>query len=166
MPTNAKSNGRPSRLVYGVAVVFLTLLISVVLIKHFAAEPDQSKQATAGPENTNNHLNHSGATNTAAATASSDGRAASAATEPPNPFKALPENAHPSSATTQPPAANGGAASLAAEQIDPFKAYLDNHKNPPATATPAPQNPPDAQNAEEPGRDPFKEFMERRQGGS
>jgi hypothetical protein len=160
MRPDTESDRRPARLVYGAVIILLTLLISVVFIKHFDGQ-DQSAVAANGKD-----LTHSGAQNgpaaapasTAAPAASASAAAASAAQEPPNPFKAFA--AHGRGAA---PAPASAPASAATEPVDPFKAFLESGQAaapaPPAEAQ-AGQEPPDAQG---PATDPFKEALERQQ---
>jgi hypothetical protein len=166
MKPHTDSNRRPARLVYGAVFVLLTLLISVVLIKHFDGQADQGMTASAGPVASGDpakDLTNSGVPRGPAASASSVGSAtsaASAASEPPNPFKAFLENgktAAPVAKAAAPVAASGAKASAVA---DPFKAFLDSGQASAAQASAAQAPAPDAQ---APSADPFKEALERQQ---
>jgi hypothetical protein len=153
--------------VYGAVFVLLTLLISVVLIKHFDGQADQNMTASAGPVAAGdpaNDLTNSGVPHGPAAGASSAGTAtstASAATEPPNPFKAFLENgktAVPVAKAATP--ASSAAGSKAPAVADPFKAFLDSAQASAAAASAATAPAADAQ---APAADPFKEALERQQ---
>ena len=152
MSSNANSHPYRARLVYGAVLVALALVIAAVYMNHRAGKPDQSTGASAGPAGTKDIVAQSAASGSAAPASSPNGKAASAATEPPNPFKAMLEG-HPSRAAPPPPAASA--------QPDPFKAFLETGQSSGAAPQPAAPNPPDAQNPQEPVQDPFKEALER-----
>ena len=169
MRPNSQSNRRPARLVYGAVLILLTLLVSVVIIKHFDGQADQPMTASTGPAGAGDpasDLTNSGAPHGPAANApsvASAASAASAATEPPNPFKAFLDGkaAAPVAKTTPPPAAAAHAQGTAASAAsDPFKAFLDSGQASAASA-PAPTAP--ASDAQAPAADPFKEALERQQ---
>ena len=158
------SDRRPAKLVVGAVLVLVTLLVSVVFIKHFDGQTEQSAVAATGKD-----LTHSGAGQNPAAAPADGGSAASAAastaasaaTEPPNPFKAFVAQGHgaaPKPAKTA-PAAQASAA--AGEPVDPFKAFLESGQaaapTPPADAATGQES----QDAQASVADPFKEALER-----
>ena len=168
MRPHTDSNRRPARLVYGAVLILLTLLVSVVIIKHFDGQADQPMPASAGPAGAGDpasDLTHSGVPHGPAANApsvASAASAASAATEPPNPFKAFLDGnaAAPVAKTTPPPAAAPAQGTAASAASDPFKAFLDSGQ---ASAAAAPAATAPATDAQAPVADPFKEALERQQ---
>jgi hypothetical protein len=166
MEPQTDSDRRPAKLVVGTVLVLVTVLISVVFIKHFDGRADPSAAAANG-----NDLTHSGANkgpaaapaSTAAADAPASAAPASAAQEPPNPFKAFVaqgQGAAPRPAKTP----SAAPASAAAEPVDPFKAFLESGQASAATAPPtAAPTGQDSQDAQPLAEDPFKEALERQQ---
>jgi hypothetical protein len=153
--------------VYGAVFVLLTLLISVVLIKHFDGQSDQNMTASAGAVaagDPSNDLTNSAAPHGPAASSPSAGTAtsaASAATEPPNPFKAFLENGKSAAPVAKAAApASTAAGSKASAEADPFKAFLDSGQ---ASAAAASSAAAPAADAQAPAADPFKEALERQQ---
>jgi hypothetical protein len=168
MKPETVSTRRPARLVYAAVLVLVTLLISVVFIKHFDAQSEESAQASGGAD-----LTHSKPARGPAAAAASAASAASAAAgvsaasaasaEPPNPFKAFLENGKAAAPVPKKTPATQPA-SAAAQPADPFKAFLESAQAGAASAAQPPAASPKPQDAPDPNAtDPFKEALERQQ---
>ena len=162
----AKDSDRyPAKLAIGAVLVLVTLLISVVFIKHFDSRAEQAALAATGRD-----LTHSGAVNGPAAAPAAAGAdasaaastAASVASEPPNPFKAFVAQGRGQAAKLV-KMANGAPASAAAEPNDPFKAFLESGQAAGASAPPDAQAGQEPQDAQASVADPFKEALERQQ---
>jgi hypothetical protein len=166
MKPQTDSDRRPAKLVAGTVLVLVTLLISVVFIKHFDGHADRSAAAASGSDLTHSRAEKAPAAapaSTAAAAAPTSAAPASAAQEPPNPFKAFAARGRggPPVAASATPSAPPSAA---AEPVDPFKAFLESGQASAATAPPATApTGQDSPNAPPAGEDPFKEALERQQ---
>ena len=151
---------RPARLVYAAVLVLVTLLISVVFIKHFDGQNAQSARAATGTD-----LTHSkparGPAAAAASAASTASVASSATAEPPNPFRAFLENGKVASPVPKKAPAAAAPASAAAQPADPFKAFLESGQASAAQVPPASQKTQESQDSN--AVDPFKEALERQQ---
>jgi hypothetical protein len=155
---------RPARLVYAAVLVLVTLLISVVFIKHFDGQSEESAQASTGADLTHSKAARgpAAAAASAASSASSASAASAASAEPPNPFKAFLENGK--AAAPVPKSAPAAApASAASQPADPFKAFLESNPGAASSAQP-PAVAPKPQDSQDSGAaDPFKEALERQQ---